>query len=201
MTRTEASPEPMVNKAVWTVPNVLSFLRLASVPVFLYLFISGSELAAFILYAVGAWSDFFDGWLARRTNQVSELGKVLDPLADRVFISALLIALVAHDDPALPLWLAIVIVGRDLLMLSMFPILERRKIERIQVNFVGKTATALLLIGLSWLMATYVWEWLSEGIGLAVVVVGAVLYWVAAGLYAREAWQRMKILAEKKVEA
>lgn len=198
MARAETSAEPIVSKAVWTVPNVLSFLRLASVPLFLYLFISGRELVAFILYAVGAWSDFFDGWLARRTNQVSELGKILDPLADRIFISALLIALVAHDDPALPLWLAILIVGRDLLMLSMFPILERRKIERIQVNFVGKTATALLLMGLSWLMATYVWD-VPEAVGLALVVVGAILYWVAAGLYAREAWQRMKILAEKKV--
>src|SRR5687768_2714238 len=102
VTRTETSSDP-VSKAVWTVPNVLSFLRLLSVPVFLYLFISGRELPAVILYAAGAWSDFFDGVIARRTNQVSELGKLLDPLADRVFISALLIALVARD--ALPLWL------------------------------------------------------------------------------------------------
>jgi cardiolipin synthase len=187
--------EPLVRKAVWTVPNVLSFLRLLSVPVFLYLFITGREAAAFVLYTVGAWSDFFDGVIARRLNQVSVLGKLLDPLADRIFISALLIALVARD--AVPLWLAIVVVGRDLLLLSLFPIVERRGMERIQVNLAGKSGTAALLFGLTWLAAGFVWEFVGSTIGLAAIYIGAVLYWLAASLYAREAWRRMKVLAEK----
>jgi cardiolipin synthase len=168
------------------------------VPVFLFLFISGREAAAVILYAVGAWSDFFDGVIARRMNQVSELGKLLDPLADRIFISALLIALVARD--ALPLWLAIVVVGRDLILLSLFPVVERRGMQRIEVNFVGKSGTAALLFGLTWLATTFVWESVDRTVGLLFVYLGAVLYWLAASLYAREAWRRMKILAEK-VEA
>jgi cardiolipin synthase len=165
------------------------------VPVFLYLFISGRETAAVILYAVGAWSDFLDGVIARRMNQVSELGRLLDPLADRVFISALLIALVARD--ALPLWLAVVVVGRDLLLLSLFPVVERRGMQRIQVNFVGKSATAALLFGLTWLAAGFVWEWIGRTVGLAFIYVGAAAYWMAASLYAREAWRRMKVLAER----
>jgi cardiolipin synthase len=196
-TKDETS-EPLARGTVWTVPNLLSFLRLLSVPVFLYLFISGRETAAVILYAVGAWSDFFDGVIARRLNQVSELGKLLDPLADRIFISALFIALVARD--ALPLWLAIVVVGRDLLLLSLFPVVERRGMERIQVNFVGKSGTAALLFGLTWVAASFVWEFMGRTVGLAFVYLGAVLYWLAASLYAREAWRRMKVLAEK-VEA
>lgn len=192
---TNDRPSRSVARSVWTVPNVLSFLRLLSVPVFLYLFISGREAAAVVLYAVGAWSDFFDGVIARRLNQVSELGKLLDPLADRIFIAALLIALVARD--AIPLWLAVVVVGRDLLLLSLFPIVERRGIQRIEVNFVGKSATAALLVGLTWLGASFVWEFIGRTIGLGFVYAGAVLYWVAASLYAREAWRRLKVLAEK----
>ena len=199
MANADVTSQPVASKAVWTVPNVLSFLRLLSVPVFLYLFISGRELAAVILYTIGAWSDFFDGVIARKTNQVSELGKLLDPLADRVFISALLIALVARD--ALPLWLAIVVVGRDLLLLSLFPVMERRKIERIQVNFLGKCATAALLFGLTWLAASFVWDEMGRFIGLVFIYLGAALYWIAATLYAREAWRRMKVLAEKRVSA
>jgi cardiolipin synthase (CMP-forming) len=194
VTKDEPS-EQLVRKAVWTVPNALSFLRLLSVPVFLYLFISGRETAAVVLYAIGAWSDFFDGVIARRLNQVSELGKLLDPLADRIFISALVIALVARD--ALPLWLAIVVVGRDLLLLSLFPVVERRGIERIHVNFVGKSGTAALLFGLTWLAAGFVWEFIGRAVGLGLVYVGAALYWLAASLYAREAWRRMKVLAER----
>src|SRR5918999_4865264 len=64
-----------------TIPNLLSALRLASVPVFIGLFVSGHEEAAVILYAVGAWTDFFDGYIARHTGQVTEIGKLLDPLA------------------------------------------------------------------------------------------------------------------------
>jgi cardiolipin synthase (CMP-forming) len=194
MDTTDAARVEGVRATVWTVPNILSFARLASVPVFLFLFISGRETAAVILYGIGAWTDFFDGQIARRTGQVSELGKILDPLADRVFIAALLIALVARD--AVPLWLALAILGRDLLILSLVPVLERRGMERIQVNFVGKSATAFLLIGLTWIAASFVWDIWSTG-GLVLLYVGAILYWIAAGIYAREAWRRMKVLAEK----
>ncbi|HEU4481068.1 MAG TPA: CDP-alcohol phosphatidyltransferase family protein, partial [Actinomycetota bacterium] len=138
---------PPASERFLTVPNVLSLLRLASVPVFVWLFASGRENAAVILYAAGAWTDFFDGYIARLTGSVTELGKLLDPLADRVFIVALCIALVLRD--TLPLWLALTIVVRDLIVLSLFPALERRRIERIRVNFVGKCATAALLFGLT----------------------------------------------------
>ena len=69
---------------IWTVPNIISFVRLATVPVFVVLFVTGRENAAVILYALGAWSDFLDGYIARRTNSVTDLGKLLDPLADKL---------------------------------------------------------------------------------------------------------------------
>ncbi|MDQ3957334.1 MAG: CDP-alcohol phosphatidyltransferase family protein [Actinomycetota bacterium] len=184
---------------LWTVPNVLSLTRLATVPIFVWLFVAGRENAAVVLYAVAAWSDFFDGMIARRFDQVSEIGKLLDPLADRIFILALAVALVARD--VLPLWLAIVIVARDLLVLSVFPALERRKVPRIPVNFTGKTATACLLMGLTslaWSETTFPLQGVADEVGLGFTVAGAVLYWVATVMYAREAKLRMAAVTSEK---
>ena len=180
---------------IFTSPNLLSFLRLASVPVFLWLWLGGRRDAAVILYAAGAWTDFFDGMIARRTNSVTELGKLLDPLADRVFIIALTVALVAAG--VLPWFFAAAIVVRDALLLAVFPFLERRGVERIPVNRVGKSATASLLVGLTLLaLSETSLDWASVGVipGLTLTVLGAVLYWVAAGLYGREAARRMRTL-------
>lgn len=178
-----------------TVPNVLSGLRLATVPVFLWLFVSGAEEAAVVLYAAGAWTDFFDGYIARRLGQVTELGKLLDPLADRVFIVALAVALVARD--RLPGGVALAIVVRDLVLLSAFPLLERRKVERIPVSFVGKTATAALLVGLTvlaWGSTDFPLADYADDLGTPFTVAGAVLYWTAGIMYAFEARRRLKAL-------
>ena len=184
-----ASPQVAAGEdRILTVPNVLSALRLASVPVFVWLFATGHEDAAVVLYAVAAWTDFFDGYIARRLHQVSELGRLLDPLADRVFIVALAIALALRD--VLPLWLFLVIVARDVLILIMFPILERRGVQRLRVNFTGKTATAALLFGLTCLAWSETSFWLhgiADEVGMVFTLVGAVLYWVAAGMYAQQA--------------
>jgi cardiolipin synthase len=191
----DPTPAPPASSRILTIPNIISFVRLATVPVFIWLFVSGYENAAVILYAAGAWSDFFDGYIARRTNSVSELGKLLDPLADRIFIAALVIALVVRG--TLPWWVAVVILGRDLLVLSLFPYLERRKIQRISVNRVGKTATAFLLAGLTmlaWSETTFPAAEPFGDAGLAFTLVGATLYWGAAYLYAREAIAKLKEL-------
>lgn len=178
---------------------MLSLLRLASVPVFVWLFVSGHENAAVILYAAGAWTDFFDGVIARRFDQVSEIGKLLDPLADRILIVALVVALVARE--SLPLWLAIAIVARDVLLLSVFPVLERRKVPRIAVSFTGKTATASLLVGLTSLAyseTTFPGRSAGPEIGIAFTALGAALYWAAAVMYARAARDRIRALTVER---
>jgi cardiolipin synthase (CMP-forming) len=187
-------------RRVLTIPNLLSLLRLASVPVFIWLFVTDREEAGVVVYAVGAWTDFFDGYIARRTGSITQLGKLLDPLADRAFIVALAIALVATE--AMSLWLAAVIVIRDVLVLSLFPALDRRGIQRIPVSFVGKTATALLLLGLTlmaWSETTFPLAGASGDVGLAITAAGAGLYWVAAFLYAREAMGRLNALKNSRV--
>lgn len=189
-------PDAPTDRGLWTVPNVLSILRLLSVPVFVWLFVTGRENAAVVLYAVGAWTDFFDGLIARKFDQVSEIGKLLDPLADRILIVALVVALVARD--ALPLWIAIAIVARDVLLLSVFPILERKKVPRIAVNFTGKSATAALLVGLTslaWSETSFPGHGIADELGIAFTVLGAFLYWAAALMYAQAARDRIRAIA------
>ena len=184
---------------IWTIPNVLSFLRLASVPPFLWLWLSERRNAAVILYAIGASTDFFDGYIARRTNSVTELGKVLDPLADRVFIVTLTVALIAAG--VLPWWLAAVILVRDVLVVLAFPLLERRGVPRIAVNRTGKTATAALFSGLTLLaLAETTLGWADDlsGLGLVLVGTGAVLYWIATVQYGREALQKLEAHTQTK---
>ena len=183
---------PAASRRILSVPNALSFLRLATVPVFVWLFVSGETNAAVALYAAGAWTDFFDGYLARKFDAVTELGKILDPLADRIFIIALAVALVGAE--ALPLWLALGVVARDVLLVSAFPFVDKKGISRIPVSFAGKSATAALLFGLT-LMAysetTFPGADKPYEVGFAFVVAGAILYWVTAVLYAREAFGRL----------
>jgi cardiolipin synthase (CMP-forming) len=203
MSTPKIGPQPRAGSdRVVTVPNVMSAIRLASVPVFVWLFVAGFEEAAVALYAVGAWSDFFDGYIARRTGQITELGKVLDPLADRFFIVALAVALVARD--VLPLGLALAIVARDVLVLVLFPLLERRGMERIPVNFVGKCATAALLFGLTFLAYSET-SWAgaehADELGMAFTIGGAVLYWIAAVMYAREAKARLGVARQREADA
>jgi len=98
------------------------------------------------------------------------------------------VALVATE--ALPWGLAAAIVGRDFILLAGFPFLERRGMPRIRVNFTGKTATAALLFGLTWLAwaeTTFPITGIARTLGMSFTILGAVLYWVAASMYAREA--------------
>jgi len=189
-----------VDRRVLTVPNVISVARLSSVPVFLWLFTSGREEAAVVVYGTGAATDFLDGYIARRTRAVSDLGKLLDPLADRVFIAALCVALLARG--ALPPGLAAIVIVRDVALLSLWPVLERSGLPRIAVNPTGKAATALLLTGLTALAVSetsFGWATIGRHIGLVGIVAGAACYWAAAALYAREAREslrRMKVRGE-----
>ncbi len=129
-------PHPLSNR-VWTVPNVLSMLRLAGVPLFLYwvLVAEHDGRAILLLMAAGA-SDYFDGMIARRWNSFTRLGQLLDPLADRLYILATLLALVARD--GLPLWWALLLIGRDVALTPTIPFLRRHGYGPLPVHFLGE---------------------------------------------------------------
>src|SRR6266496_4747461 len=139
---TVASPGPA--DRVLTIPNVLSLLRLIGVPVFLWLLLGPhADIAALILLAVSGFSDWADGALARRLNQTSRLGVLLDPAADRLYILATLIGLTLRH--IIPIWIAAVIVGRDVLLGLTLPVLRRHGYGPPPVHYLGKAATFNLL--------------------------------------------------------
>ena len=104
-----------VSTRVWTVPNVLSMLRLLLVPVFLLLIVQGRYVAALVVLVIASFTDLLDGFIARHFNQVTRLGQLLDPAADRLYIFAALIGLAAQG--LVPWWIVTVIILRDVLLI------------------------------------------------------------------------------------
>jgi len=192
---TEADPADRI----WTIPNLLSALRLLGVPVFLYLVLRSHQdgWAILLLMAAGA-SDYFDGKIARRYGQFSRLGQLLDPAADRLYILATLLALVARD--GLPLWWALVLIGRDLVLACTLPVLRRHGYGPLQVSFIGKAATFNLLYAFPMLLAALPDrdDWLStvfRPLGWAFTTWGSVLYLWAGALYLVQV--RQLVLADR----
>lgn len=125
---------------ILTVPNFLSLGRLGLVALFLVLlFDEHQRVAAFVVLSVAGITDFADGYVARRLNQVSTLGKVLDPTADRVVVGTAAIAVVVYG--AAPAWLAVVVLGRELLVSGAVLALAAAGARRIDVSFLGKAGT------------------------------------------------------------
>ena len=174
------------SSAVVTVPNILSAARILLIPVFCWL--SANErtrLWGIVLFAVIVSTDWVDGYVARKTGQVSELGRILDPVADRLAIAAGLLTFAISG--IFPFWAALLILVRDLaVLLGGAGVLWGRAI-RVDVRWIGKIATASLMMAITWIA----WgnaggpfgEVLLVG-GWLAFVVGIVEYYVAAGLYA-----------------
>ena len=172
---------------MWTLPNVLSLIRLALVPVFLVLVILGHDVSALIVLVVSSVTDYLDGILARRLNQVTRLGQLLDPAADRLFIFATLIGLAIRG--IVPWWLLAVIVLRDVVLLVVGLVLRRQGYGPLPVHHIGKIATFCLLWAFPVLMLGQAFPalaWGSDPIGWAFGLWGAFLYWWGGALYIRE---------------
>lgn len=136
---------------VVTVPNALSVLRLALVPVFLYvLLVVKADGWAFAILMASGLSDWLDGKIARWLDQSSALGVLLDPLADRVYIIAIPLAFGVRG--FIPWWIIGLIVARDLLLAAQVPLLRRRGIVALPVLYVGKAATFALMSAFPWIL-------------------------------------------------
>jgi len=170
---------------VWTVPNLLSVLRLLGVPLFLWLALGPKANGwAIVVLALGGLSDYADGKIARRFNQSSRLGALLDPAADRLYILATLIALTVRD--IVPLWLAVVIPARDVLLALTLPALRRHGYGPLPVHFLGKAATLCLLYALPLLLLAHHHNTVGDiarPFAWAFTVWGVGLYWWAGWLY------------------
>ena len=139
-----------VTNRIFTIPNVISFIRLCMVPVYMVLLLNGYDLLATFMFALAAGTDWIDGQLARRTNCVWKLGQLLDPAVDRVLMSCGVIGLMLVG--RLPIWIVVVVLGRDLMLLVGGAYLLKRYHERVAVIYPGKVATTFLFVGFAGLL-------------------------------------------------
>jgi cardiolipin synthase len=181
------SGEPMVSERIFTVPNLLSLLRLGLVPIFLLLVLTRHDLAAIAVLMISGFTDYLDGTLARRLGQITRVGQLLDPIADRLYIFTTLLALAYRE--IVPWWLVAVLVARDLVLTGTVLLLKRAGHGPLPVHLLGKAATFNLLYAFPLLLLGD-----SDGtageialpLGWAFAWWGTALYWWAAVLYLQQ---------------
>jgi cardiolipin synthase (CMP-forming) len=182
--------------AIWTLPNAVSALRLLGVPLFLWLVLGPeADVLALVVLMVSGFTDWLDGYLARKLHQTSRLGQILDPVADRLYILAVVVGLAVRD--IVPWWVALLLPARDVLLWGLVPFLRTRGYSALPVHFLGKAATFNLLYAFPLLFigdGTGTAATLGKVFGWAFAIWGMGLYWWAGLLYA---WQVRKLLADR----
>jgi len=178
---------PDENRVI-TVPNALSVLRLAGVPLFLWLLLAGDhrgdDVWAIVVLALGGITDWADGKLARLLDQYSRLGELLDPAADRLYILAALVGLGVRG--VVPWWGVGLLVLRDAVLAAGLPLLRRRGYGPLPVVYLGKAATFLLLWAFPLLLAGLQEGWFADlcrPTGWAFAIWGTALYLYTGLLY------------------
>jgi cardiolipin synthase (CMP-forming) len=177
-----------VSNRVWTVPNVLSFFRLLLIPVFAVLLVTEQYGWAVLVVAFSSFTDFVDGYIARHFNQITRLGQLLDPAADRLFILTTLLGLGWVG--VLPWWFVAAIIGRDLLLVVLGVVLANHRYGPLPVHHLGKMGTFAILFAMPViLLATAIPEtaWIALPLGWAAGIWGVFLYWWAGVAYALQA--------------
>ncbi|MEU7905532.1 CDP-alcohol phosphatidyltransferase family protein [Actinoplanes sp. NPDC049118] len=186
---------------IWTIPNVISFVRLLGVPLFLYLLLGPqNDVAAVIVLTLGGTTDWVDGYVARRMNSVSRLGELLDPFADRLYILATLIGFTVRE--VVPWWLTVALLLREAVLGVALLVLRRHSYGPPPVHYLGKTGTFVLLGAFPVLLlaeAVPSTAAVALPIGWALAWWALGLYWAAAVLYLAQA--RAMLRADRAAQA
>ena len=180
---------------VWTIPNLISLVRLLCAPVVWWLLFAADEpwAAAILLGALGA-SDWIDGWIARRFDQGSELGKILDPTADRILLLSGVLALLI--DGSVPAWYGVLVLAREILIAVVTVVLAVAGARRIDVLWAGKAGTLAVMFSLpAFLAASITHGWFHDlcvlvAYGFAIPALGLSYY--AAARYVPEARRALR---------
>jgi cardiolipin synthase len=182
----EAAPpeEPGLDR-IATVPNAITLVRLACIPVFLWLlFGANRQTAAAVLLGVLGATDWIDGFVARRFHQVSTFGKVLDPVADRVLVVTAVLAITIHG--AVPVWFGAATLAREVVVSGAVLLLASLGAARIDVLWVGKAGTFALMFSYPAFLLSHgsaPWQDPVNVVAWVTGVIGLVLAWIAAGSY------------------
>jgi cardiolipin synthase len=177
--------EPVSESRIWTVPNVISFVRLLMIPVFLYLLFGRDNRAgaAGLLAGLGA-TDWVDGYIARHFDQTSTLGKILDPTADRLMLLTSVAAIII--DGAIPTWVAVLVLVREGAVAIVAVVLGIMGARRIDVTWYGKAGTFGLMFAIPFFLtaeSTIGWRDTAEVLAWVCVVPGLVFGYIAAVQY------------------
>ena len=176
--------EQVASSRIFTVANAVSVIRLMAIPVFLWLVIEDRLLIAFVLLVVAVLTDFVDGMIARRMNEITKLGQFLDPFADRLFIAATVIALAIQD--VVPWWFVIAVMLRDALLGIGGVVMARYGAATLPVKWWGKVATFAMLVVLPlFLLGAVVPEIgeITNPIAWVLALATVALYWVVGFSY------------------
>ena len=176
--------EQVASSQIFTVANAVSVVRLMAIPVFLWLVIEDRLLIAFVLLVVAVLTDFVDGMIARRMNEITKLGQFLDPFADRLFIAATVIALAIQD--VVPWWFVIAVMLRDALLGIGGVVMARYGAATLPVKWWGKVATFAMLVVLPlFLLGAVVPEVgeITNPIAWVLALATVALYWVVGFSY------------------
>ena len=190
----QPAPSIAASNRIWTLPNVISFIRLLGVPLFLYLLLGPEkDVAAVIVLAVGGSTDWVDGFVARRMNSVSRLGELLDPFADRLYILATLIGFTVRG--LVPYWLTGALLARELVLGIALLVLRRHGYGPPPVHYVGKTGTFVLLAAFPVILldrAVPAVDGWAGPVGWGLAWWALALYWAAAALYLTQTAQLLR---------
>jgi CDP-diacylglycerol--glycerol-3-phosphate 3-phosphatidyltransferase len=181
----------------WTLPNILTWIRIAAIPLVVVTFYAPyhwADPAAGLIFAAAGITDSLDGYLARKLGQTSRLGAFLDPVADKLIVAAALVLLVSRDPRAVVVLTAVVVIGREIAISAlrewMAEVGQRRKVA---VSAMGKYKTIFQITGLS--MMLYRWNLFGlpiYKIGVVLTMLAAVLTLVSMVSYLRAAWPEMR---------
>ena len=179
------------------VPNLLSLIRLLLVPAFVAVFFSGNPNAGYIaaaIFLVAFFTDIADGYIARKYNQITRLGRILDPLADKLMKAAAVICLTIRGD--IPLWVILILLAKELIMLSGGAFLLQRTKDVPSSNWFGKCAEGGVVI-LVLLLITFR---IPHQISVALWCVVLALELLALGVYAHRSFKLLRSKRERESE-
>jgi cardiolipin synthase len=179
---------------ILTAPNVITMARLLCIPIFLWLLFGvHRQTAAAILLAVLGATDWVDGYVARRYGQVSTFGKVLDPTADRILVGTAVISIMVYG--AVPVWFGLATIVREVLVSAMVILLASLGAARIDVLWVGKAGTFVLMFAYPTFLLGYGnagWQEPIRVIAWVTGLIGLALAWWAAGSYVAPARRALR---------
>ncbi|MEJ0009037.1 MAG: CDP-diacylglycerol--glycerol-3-phosphate 3-phosphatidyltransferase [Steroidobacteraceae bacterium] len=181
----------------WTVPNILTWIRIAAIPLVIVAFYAPyhwANLAACVVFAAAGITDTLDGYLARKLGQITRLGAFLDPVADKLIVATALVLLVARDPQLLVVLMAIVIIGREIAISAlrewMAELGQRRKVA---VSVLGKYKTIFQVVGLSMMFyRSDLGPLKIYDMGVGLTVLAAILTLVSMLSYMRAAWPDLR---------